>query len=732
MSNKADKKTSAVVCATDRKRAADLRTQLQHHNHRYYGLDAPQITDHEYDQLLIELSALEKTHPELRDANSPTQKVGGMAAKTFSEVVHKLPMRSLDNAFAREQVEQFDRRVRNALEIETDEVEYIAELKLDGLAVSLRFENGRLVQAATRGDGHQGENITDNMREVLHQVMHQTSDGTTLSNAPRVLEVRGEVYMRLADFARVNQTLREAHEKYTAQLRQYETEKSVYDNLTIAEKRAAKKPKKPKKPHTEFVNPRNAAAGSLRQLDAKVTASRPLHLCCYALGEVVGAPLPDTHWQVLQWLAQLGLPVSTDAQRVVGIDGCFEYYDAMHTRRARLDCDIDGVVYKVSRSDWQTTLGHTSRAPRWALAHKFPAEEAGTIVKKIKPQVGRTGAITPVAHLHPVFVGGVTVSNATLHNRDEVARLDVRVGDRVIVRRAGDVIPQIVSVVKQKRPKGLRKYKFPAHCPECNSAIVYEGVIARCSGGLFCAAQRKQNLRHFAARAAMDIEGLGDKLVNVLIDQKLVDNVADLYQLSAADLVQLERMAKKSADNLINALQKSKRTTLARFLFALGIPLIGASTAQALATETFAAADLGEIHTLMAADTERLQTIHDVGPLVAQSAVTFFRQPHNREVIEKLLAAGVHWPMPENKPVAADTPFHDKTVVLTGTLSMPRAQAKQMLLTLGARVTGSVSANTDYVIAGENAGSKLDAAKALQIAVIDEAQFLSMAKGNSK
>ena len=683
-----------------RKEIVTLREQLEYHNYRYYILDDPQIPDSEYDRLLGKLAALEKAHPEFASADSPTRKVGARKvgdgvppARTFSEVVHRMPMRSLANAFEREQVERFDQRVRERLDIangEGGDIEYIAEVKLDGLAVSLRFENGWLVQAATRGDGSTGENITQNMRQVLAGATRLKGE-----SIPNALEVRGEVFMTKDDFRKLNQRQRDLGEKL-------------------------------------FVNPRNAAAGSLRQLDPAVTGARPLRLCCYALGEVSGASPPRNQWEVLKWLERLGLPVSDNARRAAGAQGCLEYYDEMLERRADLPYDIDGVVYKVSRMDWQDTLGHTSRAPRWALAHKFPAEEDITVVEKIESQVGRTGAITPVARLKPVFVGGVTVSNATLHNRDEIARLDVRVGDSVIVRRAGDVIPEVVSVIKEKRPKRTRKFKFPLHCPVCKSAIVYErdGVIARCSGGLYCDAQRKENIKHFASRTAMDIEGLGGKLVEQLIGEKLVGGVADLYALSAEQLAGLERMAKKSAANLIEALDNSKRTTLARFLYALGIPLVGEATAETLA------ANLENLEGVISADEEALQTIPDVGPVVAQSVVTFFRQPHNREVIDKLLDAGVRWPTPETGPevgsastTAPDTAFAGKTVVLTGTLSMPRAEAKRLLKSLGAQVTGSVSKKTDYVIVGENAGGKADEAERLQISVLDEGQFVAMADG---
>ena len=669
---------------TVRKQIVALREQLEDHNYRYHALDDPQIPDSEYDRLIAQLAALEKAHPEFASADSPTRKVGGAVVKTFSEVAHSVPMQSLANAFAREQVERFDQRVRERVEMEQGEIEYVAEVKLDGLAVSLRFENAWLVQAATRGDGRTGENITQNMRPILAGATRLSGDAP-----PEAFEVRGEVYMSKDDFARLNQNQRERGGK-------------------------------------TFVNPRNAAAGSLRQLDPAVTAARPLSLCCYALGEVAGAPPPRTHWDTLRWIADLGLPVSDFTRRVSGVKGCLEYYDEMLRRRAELPFDIDGVVYKVSRLDWQDALGHTAKAPRWALAHKFPAQEEMTRVEKIELQVGRTGAITPVARLQPVFVGGVTVSNATLHNGDEIARLDVRVGDHVIVRRAGDVIPEVVGVMKAKRlKKRLRKFVFPKRCPVCNSGIVYEedGVIARCNGGLYCNAQRKEHIKHFASRTAMDIEGLGDKLVEQLIDGKLVRNVADLYALSAAQVEGLERMAKKSAANLLDALNKSKHTSLARFLYALGIPLVGEATAETLA------ANLPSIARLKSADEEALQAIPDVGPVVAQSIITFFNEPHNLEVINQLIKAGVNWPTPP--AVATGAPddngvFAGKTVVLTGTLSMPRAEAKQILQSRGAKVTASVSKKTDYIITGQNPGSKADKAEELGVTVLDQARFMEM------
>ena len=670
------------------KQIVALREQLEDHNYRYHALDDPQIPDSEYDRLIAQLAALEKAHPEFASDDSPTRKVGGAVVKTFSEVAHSVPMQSLANAFAREQVERFDQRVRERVDMEQGEIEYVAEVKLDGLAVSLRFENAWLVQAATRGDGRTGENITQNMRPILAGATRLSA--TQQTAPPEAVEVRGEVYMSKDDFARLNQNQRERGGK-------------------------------------TFVNPRNAAAGSLRQLDPAVTAARPLSLCCYALGEVAGAPPPRTHWDTLRWIADLGLPVSEFTRRVTGVKGCLDYYDEMLKRRAELPFDIDGVVYKVSRLDWQDALGHTAKAPRWALAHKFPAQEEMTRVEKIELQVGRTGAITPVARLQPVFVGGVTVSNATLHNRDEIARLDVRVGDHVIVRRAGDVIPEVVGVMKAKRlKKRLRKFVFPKRCPVCNSGIVYEedGVIARCSGGLYCNAQRKEHIKHFASRTAMDIEGLGDKLVEQLIDGKLVRNVADLYALSAAQVEGLERMAKKSAANLLDALNKSKHTSLARFLYALGIPLVGEATAETLAV------NLPSIARLKSADEETLQAIPDVGPVVAQSIITFFNEPHNLEVVDQLIKAGVNWPTPA-AVVATGAPddngvFAGKTVVLTGALSMPRAEAKQILQSRGAKVTASVSKKTDYIITGQNPGSKADKAEELGVTVLDQARFMEM------
>lgn len=664
-------------------RVHTLREELEYHNYRYYVLDDPVIPDAEYDRLLRELEGLETDHPEYASEDSPTRKVAGSVVRTFSEVVHAVPMRSLANAFEDEEVVAFDRRVREIIELEDGDVEYVAEPKIDGLAVSLRYEKGWLVQAATRGDGRRGENITQNMRKVL-------GPGTTLDGGavPAVLEVRGEVFMGREDFAAMNREQAAAGQK-------------------------------------TFVNPRNAAAGSLRQIDPAVTESRPLSFFAYSLGQVADAAVPGTHWDILQWIREFGLPVCKLAKRVRGVDGCLAYYREMRETGRGLPYDIDGVVYKVSRMDWQSSLGHTARAPRWALAHKLPAQEEMTMLKRIEIQVGRTGAITPVARLAPVFVGGVTVSNATLHNRDEIDRLDAREGDAVILRRAGDVIPEILSVVKERRPDGIDQYKFPLTCPECGSDIVHErgGVIARCSGGLFCSAQRKENIRHFASRRAMDIEGLGDKIVDQLLGAGLIHDVADLFRLEKEPVAALERMADKSAENLIGAIDGSRETTLPRFLYALGIPLVGEATAETLAEH------FGDLDPIMDADAEQLQQVPDIGPVVAESVRVFFGQDHNREIVNRLRGKdiGVRWVRAEARQAREDSPFNGKTVVLTGALSMARSDAKKILQSLGAKVTGSVSKKTDFVVVGADAGSKAEEAEQLEIPMLDEREFLSMA-----
>ena len=655
-----------------------LREQLEYHNYRYYVLDDPEIPDAGYDRLLRELSELEAEFPQYQSDDSPTRKVGGWAAKTFSEVEHAVPMRSLGNAFEDEAVVNFDRRVRELLDVgEGEEIPYVAEPKLDGLAVSLTYENGWLVQAATRGDGRKGENITQNIRKVLGKATRLQGE-----RIPDVLEARAEVFMRTDDFEALNRVQQKSGQK-------------------------------------TFVNPRNAAAGSLRQLDPSVTASRPLSLYCYGLGRVAGHSTPPTHFESLEWLRALGLPVSGLMETVEGVRGCLGYYRELLARREKLPFHIDGVVYKVSRMAWQDRLGFTARAPRWAIAHKFPAQEEMTRVERIDIQVGRTGAITPVARLKPVFVGGVTVSNATLHNREEIARLDVRVGDCVIVRRAGDVIPEVVSVVRSYRKKNARAFVYPETCPACQSPVVYErdGVIARCSGGLFCDAQKKESIKHFSSRKAMDIGGLGEKLVDQLVDGALIQDVADLYTLTLGQVAGLERMAEKSAGNLVSAIEKSKSTTLARFLYALGIPLVGEVTAETLSDH------LCDLEKIRDSDLETLQGIPDVGPIVAHSVSTFFKQQHNRKVIEKLMVAGVRWPAQKAPSPVSGGFFSGKTVVLTGALGMSRSEARNRLQALGARVTGSVSKKTDYVIAGRDAGSKAEKAEQLGVEILDEPRF---------
>ncbi|MDH3282449.1 MAG: NAD-dependent DNA ligase LigA [Gammaproteobacteria bacterium] len=661
-----------------RTQAKALRTRLNEHNYRYYVLDDPTVSDAEYDRMLRELQTLEAEYPELVTADSPTQRVGAAPASGFPTVVHEIPMLSLSNAFADDEVEAFDRRVRERTG--EDQIEYVAEPKLDGLAVSLRYADGVLVSGATRGDGTQGEEVTRNVR-TIRSVPLRLHGGS----APRILDVRGEVYISRDGFRALNEQQAAAGEKL-------------------------------------FANPRNAAAGSLRQLDSSLTAKRPLDMLVYTVGRVDGGAMPDTQLELLEQLRAWGLKVSPDARKVNGAQGCLAYYRELADRRLQLPYDIDGIVYKVNRIDLQQALGQVSRAPRWALAHKFPAAEETTRVRAIEVRVGRTGAVTPVARLEPVFVGGATVANATLHNRAEIERLDIRVGDTVIVRRAGDVIPEIVSVIRERRPPRTRKYRFPERCPVCGAEVIYEGagVIARCSGGLTCSAQRKESVKHFAHRRAMDIDGLGEKLVEQMADAGLIETVADLYDLTMESLITLERLAEKSAQNLLEALARSKRTTLPRFLFALGIPQVGETTALQLARH------FGKLEALMAADREALEDVPDVGPIVADSVYTFFRQPHNREVIARLLKAGIMWP---DLPAAgvAEAPLKGKTFVLTGTLSsMTRDEAKQKLLALGAKVTGSVSKKTDYVLVGADPGAKADKAAALGIDRLDEGQFLRL------
>ena len=674
-------------------RAGILRREIERHNHAYYVLDAPTIPDAEYDRLFRELLALEATHPQLISADSPTQRVGGKPLPAFAPVRHAVPMLSIRTETDTEPTgaRAFDARVHRELGLTDADaaIDYATELKFDGLAINLRYENGVLAQAATRGDGETGEDVTQNIRTVRRIPLRLK--GT----APDVLEVRGEVFMSRPDFERYNEKQR-----------------------TLG--------------RTALVNPRNGAAGSIRQLDPAMAAERPLSFYAYGLGECRGWTLPATHGEVLDALAAFGQPVCEHRAVVRGADGLIAFHARIRDARDALPFDIDGVVYKVNSLALQQRLGFVTREPRWAVAHKYPAEEALTTVEAIEVQVGRTGAITPVARLAPVFVGGVTVTNATLHNEAEARRKDVRIGDTVIVRRAGDVIPEVVSVVMERRPtrdlfggEALHPaFALPKTCPVCGSAIERpeDEAIARCTGGLFCPAQRKQALLHFAGRRAMDIEGLGDKLVEQLVDNAIVKTPADLYKLGLLAMANLERMAEKSATNILAAIEKSKTTTLARFIFALGIRNVGEATAKDLARH------FGNLDSLMEADIDRLQQVPDVGPVVAASIARFFAEPHNIEVIEQMRAGGVSWP--EGVPSAvANSPIAGKTFVLTGALpTLTRDEAKDMIEALGGKVAGSVSKKTDYVVAGAEAGAKLDRAQALGVSILDEAQFRELVK----
>ncbi len=684
--------------------AARLRAEIEQHNVRYYVYDDPSISDAEYDRMMRELQDLEAAHPELVTPESPTQRVGAAPVSAFGSVRHAVPMLSLGNAFDKEDVVAFDRRVTDTLRGAgllgpAQQAEYFCELKLDGLAISLRYEDGRLVQAATRGDGQTGEDVTSNIRTIKAIPLQLTGP------APKVLEVRGEVLMNRADFEKLNAAQAKRDEKV-------------------------------------FVNPRNAAAGSLRQLDPRITAKRPLRFFAYGWGEVQGLPgsqsglfdeapagatdaaatLPEkSHGAMLDWLAALGLPVNVKHNhRATGAEGLMAFYAKVGALRPELPYDIDGVVYKVDSLPAQKLLGFVARAPRFALAHKFPAEEATTTLLDIEVQVGRTGAITPVARLKPVFVGGVTVTNATLHNEDEIRRKDVRIGDTVIVRRAGDVIPEVVGAVLEQRPADAREFVMPKACPVCGSAIerLEDETIARCTGGLFCAAQRKQTLWHAASRKALDIEGLGEKLVEQLVDSGRVKSLADLFSLRPLELVGLDRMGQKSADNLVEAIDKARAPALGRLLFALGIRHVGETTARDVARH------FGSIEAIMDADEDALSSVPDVGPVVAGSIRRFFAEQHNREVIDQLKAQGVH---PVAEAVPEDTTLAGKTFVLTGTLpTLSRDEAKSMLEEKGAKVAGSVSAKTDYVVAGADAGSKLAKAESLGVPVLDEDAMRAM------
>jgi len=660
-------------------RAARLRAELERANVNYYVLDAPTIPDAEYDRLFRELQELEERYPQLIVPDSPTLRVGVTPLTAFAQVTHATPMLSLNNAFTDEEVKAFDRRVREGLET-AGEVEYEVEPKFDGLAVSLTYERGVLAMGATRGDGYAGEDVTANLRTVRSIPLRLTGEA-----APSVLEVRGEVLMLKRDFTRLNSEQRKRGER-------------------------------------EFANPRNAAAGSLRQLDSRVTAARRLAFFAYGLGRVSGGRMPhDRHSRQLDHLEALGFPVSAQRRVVQGLEALLGYYEDIAKQRSTLPYEIDGVVYKVNDLRKQDALGFVSRAPRFAVAHKFAAEEEITQVTGIDVQVGRTGALTPVARLAPVFVGGVTVTNATLHNEDEIRRKDVHIGDYVIVRRAGDVIPEVVGVVKERRPRQVRAFHMPDKCPECGSRVERpeDEAIARCTAGLFCPAQRKQALLHFASRRAMDIEGLGDKLVDQLVDQGIVETPADLYQLKPETIAGLERMGQKSAENLCSEIEESKDTTLARFIYALGIRNVGEATARDLARH------FGSLDEVCAADESALQEVADVGPVVAQSLAHFFREPRNREVVRQLRKLGVHWP--EGKTGSARLPLRGKTFVLTGTLPhLKREDAKERLEALGARVSGSVSKKTDYVVVGSEPGSKYEKARDLGLTLLDEKGLLKL------
>ncbi|MGL6020479.1 MAG: NAD-dependent DNA ligase LigA [Gibbsiella quercinecans] len=660
-----------------------LRTALRHHEYQYHVLDAPEIPDAEYDRLMRELRALEEAHPELITPDSPTQRVGAAPLSAFEQVRHEIPMLSLDNVFDEDSYLAFYKRVQDRLK-SSEPLTFCCELKLDGLAVSLLYEDGVLVRAATRGDGTTGENITANVRTIRAIPLRLSG-----ANIPRRLEVRGEVFMPQAGFEKMNEEARRKDGKV-------------------------------------FANPRNAAAGSLRQLDPRITATRPLTFFCYGVGLLEGGELPRSHWQRLMQFKAWGLPVSDRVKLCTGSDEVLAFYHQVEQTRADLGFDIDGVVVKIDDIDLQEQLGFVARAPRWATAYKFPAQEQITIVRDVEFQVGRTGAVTPVARLEPVLVAGVTVSNATLHNADEIERLGLRIGDTVIVRRAGDVIPQVVGVLEDRRPQDARDIVFPQHCPVCGSDVerVEGEAVARCTGGLICAAQRKEALKHFVSRRAMDVDGMGDKIIEQLVEKEYVKTPADLFRLSAGILTGLDRMGPKSALNLVNALEKAKQTTFARFLYALGIREVGEATAANLA------AHFGELEKLRAADEEALKQVADVGEVVAKHVVNFFAEAHNQQVIDELLSPeiGINWPMPAVVvSEEIDSPFAGKTIVLTGSLNLlSRDEAKDRLAALGAKVSGSVSKKTDLVIAGEAAGSKLAKAQELGIAVIDEAEMLRL------
>ncbi|WP_215787465.1 NAD-dependent DNA ligase LigA [Pantoea dispersa] len=659
-----------------------LRTTLRHHEYLYHVMDTPEIPDAEYDRLMRELRELESAHPDLITPDSPTQRVGAAPLATFEQVRHEVPMLSLDNTFDEAGFLAFNKRVQDRLK-STDDLTYCCELKLDGLAVSLLYENGLLVRAATRGDGTTGENITANVRTIHAIPLRLHGD-----NIPARVEVRGEVFMTESGFEKLNEEARRTGGKV-------------------------------------FANPRNAAAGSLRQLDPRITAKRPLTFFCYGFGLLEGGEMPASHWQRLQQFKAWGLPVSDRIRLVHTADEVLAFYRQVEQDRPSLGFDIDGVVIKVDSQALQEQLGFVARAPRWAVAFKFPAQEQMTVVRDVEFQVGRTGAITPVARLEPVQVAGVIVSNATLHNADEIARLGLRIGDKVVIRRAGDVIPQVVNVVESERPADAREIVFPSHCPVCGSDVerVEGEAVTRCTGGLICGAQRKEALKHFVSRRAMDVDGMGDKIIDQLVEKEYVKTPADLFRLTAGKLTGLDRMGPKSAQNVVDALEKAKFTTLPRFLYALGIREVGEATAANLANH------FGELEKVMNADLDALIAVQDVGKVVAAHVRNFMEEESNREVIRQLTEeVGVHWPaVVVIKAEEIDSPFAGKTVVLTGSLSqMNRDDAKARLTALGAKVSGSVSKKTDLLIAGEAAGSKLAKAQELGIAVIDEAEMIRL------
>jgi DNA ligase (NAD+) len=662
-----------------------LKDELNQHNHSYYVLDEPTIPDSEYDRSMRRLQEIEQQYPELLSDDSPSQRVGGAPLPSFSQVSHAVPMLSLDNAFSDEELEAFDRRISDRLNYKTDQqIDYVCEPKLDGVAVSLLYRDRLLVRGATRGDGKVGEDITANVRTINSIPLKLSGAGI-----PELLEVRGEIYLPRSGFDKINAV-------------------------------AMAKGDKP------FVNPRNAAAGSLRQLDSKITASRPLEMCAYSVGQFQGGETPDSHLNMLKALGGWGFKINTYVEVVQGIAACEAYYERMQERRDQLPYDIDGIVYKVNDLSLQQRLGFVAKAPRWAIARKFPAQEEMTQLLDVEFQVGRTGALTPVARLAPVFVGGVTVSNATLHNGDEIARLGLCIGDTVIIRRAGDVIPKVAAVVLDRRPADAKPILFPENCPVCQSPVrrIEGEAVARCSGGLFCGAQSKEAIKHFASRKAMDIDGLGDKLVELLVDRGLIYSPADLYELTAAKIADLDRMGEKSAQNLIDAIAASRQTTLGKFLFALGIREVGEATGQTLAR------NFGSLEAIIEADQDALLEVDDIGPVVAYYIRDFFRNPDNLSIINALRQSGVSW---DDIDISAQDsqPLKGQTWVLTGGMEiMSRAEAKDRLQELGAKVAGSVSAKTSQVVAGPGAGSKLTKAQSLDIPVLDEQQFLAFLEGH--